>query len=188
MYISMSKKKIKFIIEKYKDYSLVLSDEEILDFEKQLKRKPIQLYVRTIDWMIKNKIEVNYKNISSLIKINITIRNKLRKLVTSLEESIRSQFLDRENISYDDVKSFEKIFHTYFKKINDSNVWSKNEKKLFEKIRGIRNDVSHIGYPIIFNKIESYIESLRELKKLSFIDNTEVENYISEIKEMTFPN
>jgi len=180
-------KKIKFLCKNFKDNNYILSEKDIADLIIQLNRKPIQLYLKTIDVIkLNNKQSLTYENVSQMIKDDIKIRNQIRNLTTSLEEAIRVEYID-QNLKLDDVDKFLKIsqdksnVYYFYNIINNLN---KNEKDLYEIIKNIRNKVSHLTYPMIFDYFKDLLIELENIKKLDFVNNKTVDSYIKKINEI----
>lgn len=176
----MNKKKIDYLKEGFQKEGYNLSAEDIKDLEKQLTRKCVLLYCLSIEYCKQEKIPITYENISELIKVNIRIRNELRNLVTSLEEMLRAKYCDLENGKFIDEEKIEKFNKLTFNKILKK-IYSKEDGKDWHEIREMRNDVSHISYPILNSKIYEYITSLNKISDKENVDKETIDNYIKRI-------
>ena len=173
--------KIDFLSKSFKENNYTLTENDIKDLRIQLDRKTIQLYLKTIDAIkLNNKKILTYQNVAGMIKADIIIRNEIRDLITPLEEAIRAKYIDK-NLELDDISKFFKIAKSgneeyYFSNIiDDLKIKDVNEKDLYEKIGKIRNKVSHLVYPMIFNYFGTLLIELEKIKKLDFVKNSTVD-------------
>jgi site-specific DNA-cytosine methylase len=184
-------KKIDFLTKSFKDNNYILSEIDIKDLKTQLYRKPVQLYFKTIDAIkLNDKKRLTYENVAGMIKADIKIRNKIRDLITSLEEAIRVKYIDK-NLELYEIDKFFEIAQSpnskyYFSNIiDDLKIKDVNEKDLYDKISKIRNKVSHLVYPMIFNYFGTLLIRLEEIKELDFVNNTIVDSYIKNINKIS---
>ena len=172
MKIKSFDKTIKLFENKY-----LLTNDEKEDLKYRLKTKSYYLYKLAIEFLEKNNIKANYQNVSNLIKLEIKIRNDVRNLITAFEEAIYNKYisyLEEKNLNIN-LKEISKI--QLNKIINE-----KLKIPILNKIRHIRNDVSHITYFIIYEKIEDLISDLKEIKNIDFINEKNINILISKIK------
>ena len=167
-------KKIKFLEEELKKYNYTLEEEEIQDLKYRLNSKPVQLYLRVIKCLYKNNEEINYKNIKKLIKLDIRIRDNIRKVITALEECIRVKYIDQKEIGFNNFDDFDKAMKENLCKVIN-NIKNLDEKKqnLLHKIRVLRNEISHIVYPIISDKFIRIINDIKSLEVIDFVKKSE---------------
>lgn len=175
------KNSVNLIKKIFKENNYILSDEDIKNLIVQLERKPPNLYKLGIEVLNNKKIIVNYKNLVKLIKLDIRIRDNLKKIISPLEESIRTTYICYKNISINENKEFFKNNEKNFSSIIEEIFGGHINKKLLEDIRDIRNLVSHLTYPIIYNKIDDILSKLERIKKIEFVDEKTIEIYIEKI-------
>ena len=172
-------KKIQYLKNTFSQNDYELIDDDIKDLKIQLKRKPIQIYLLAIKWLIKKELLVTYENVREIIKNDIKIRNNIRDIITSLEESIRVQYLDITIDSYDDFDQFyqksKSSFHDVLTKIN---------KLDLDDVRKLRNDVNHLVYFLIFNKLDDAINKLKKLRNWRHVNQWVLDKYLDSINEL----
>lgn len=170
------KDKIDFLKEKFIAKEYKLNNDDINDLVIQLERKPIQLYVLAIKLINKNKEKLNYENVKNLIKIDIRIRDNLKKIITSLEENIRNKYIDDKKIKFSNTSKIKDIYKEEFWKIIEE-----LKIKKFHLIREIRNKINHITYPLIFEEFNQIYNKLLEIRKLKIINQKIFNKYLSSI-------
>ena len=162
--------KINFLEEELKKYNYILEEEEIQDLKYRLNSKPVQLYLRVIECLYKNNEEINYKNIKKLIKLDIRIRDNIRKVITALEECIRVKYIDQKGIGFNNFDDFDKAMkENLCKVINNIKNLDEKEQNLLHKIRVLRNKTSHIVYPIISDEFIRIINDIKSLEVIDFV-------------------
>lgn len=178
--------KIKYLKKVFLNNNYELSDLDVLDLEIQLQRKPIQIYLMAIEWLIKNKYSITYQNVKELIKIDIKIRNNIRNIITSLEESIRVIYIDMKADDYSDLSKFniesKETLNNVIKTL-EKNDYSEITP-LLNDIRNIRNDVSHLVYFLIFEKLDDTLIKMNNIRKIKHIDKKVFNKYIKSINDL----
>ncbi|MGL6125391.1 MAG: hypothetical protein ACRC1F_02815 [Metamycoplasmataceae bacterium] len=178
--------KIKYLNNSFLQHKYHLNEMDIVDLEKQLVRKPIQIYLMAIEWLAKKEYPISYNNVKKLIKTDIKIRNDVRNIITSLEESIRVIYLDNQ-INEDSFYNFKEFQNKSKKSLNyiiDKDLKNSNTSEVvsrFNKIRKIRNMVGHLAYLVIFDKIDIVLKELNDIRNLKNIDKEVFDSYIDSI-------
>ncbi len=172
-------KKIQYLKNLFSQNDYELNFDDIKDLKIQLKRKPMQIYLLAIKWLVKKELLVTYENVREIIKNDIKIRNNIRNIITSLEESIRVQYLDTEVQAYDD-------FDQFYKKSKDNfrDILTKIDKLDLDYVRELRNDVNHLVYFLIFDKLNDAINKLKNLREWEHINTWVLDKYLDSIYEL----
>ena len=172
-------KKIQYLKKLFSQNDYELNFDDIQELKIQLKRKPMQIYLLTIKWLVKKELLVTYENVREIIKNDIKIRNNIRNIITSLEESIRVQYLDTEVQAYDD-------FDQFYKKSKDNfhDILNKIGKLDLDCVRQLRNDVNHLVYFLIFDKLDDAINKLKSLRKWEHVNTWVLDKYLDSIYEL----
>lgn len=163
--------KLKYIKEVFEKHKYHLKENDTKDLEVQLKRKPITLYLMAIDFLNNYNVAITYPHVQNLIKINIRIRNIIRELISALEEAVRVEYLDKNLTDIANYDEYQKFLRKSFTKI----IKDLNLKDKFNSIRWIRNNVSHLSYPLIYQDLEKIIKKLKSLKTLNFVENQTID-------------
>ena len=149
--------------------------------------KPVQLYLIAIDWLKDHQKNINYRGVEKLIKDDIKIRDKVRKIITPLEEHIRARYCADKNDPEFNIVNSAKFKNLYKKhKLNDIiSTYTRNpDKQYFRKIQYIRNNVNHLSYPLLFQDFDEILQGLDQIKKLEFVDNNKIIKLIQKIKKI----
>ena len=172
-------KKIQYLKNEFSQNYYELTDDDIKDLKIQLKRKPIQIYLLAIKWLIKKELLVTYENVRKIIKNDIKIRNNIRNIITSLEESIRVQYLD---ITIDSYDNFDQFYQK--SKLGFRDVLSKINKLDLDDVRKLRNDVNHLVYFMIFNQLDDAINKLNKFRDWEHVNQWVLDKYLESINEI----
>jgi len=163
-------KKINFLSKNFKDNNYILSEKDIADLIIQLNRKPIQLYLKTIDVIkLNNKQSLTYENVSQMIKDDIKIRNNIRNIITPFEEAIRLEYIDKI-IELGNIQKYLEFSKYSPKNPTLPSIINELKKEIYHEVRKIRNDVSHLSYPMIFGDLENILIKLNNIKNIDFVN------------------
>ena len=159
-----------------KGYEMTSAD--VADFKKQLKRKPIQLYIMAIKHLEKTFVDISYMNIVNLIKSDIKIRNEIINFITALEQNRRTIYI-KTKIKHDDIEGYKKTFKMTFSKIIKSIEHDSDAD--IDCVRVVRNKVNHLVYPVIHEEFDFLVDQLKKIRLLSFVDISVLDKLIVKI-------
>lgn len=170
--------KIEYIKKAFLNKGYQLNAKDLEDLNMQIKRKPPIIYIKSIEFLQESSIEITYNNVKNFIKKNIKIRDLVKSVVSGIEESFRTSLI-KYDATYDEYVSIKnKNFGSLIKNSKHP------ETEILLQIKNIRNNVSHLSYPIIEDNLTNIIETLLKSKEIDFIEDNRIDNIVEEIKKI----
>ena len=164
------------LIKLFSENDYILTRDNINDLEHRLTTKPYSLYYLAIDFCKKRNQSINYNEIRDLIRLDIRIRDNVKKVIAAFEEHIWCEYVGKLEENGEVINISKQMSKTSLRKII-----KQTKNPLFTPIRLIRDDVSHLTYFLIYGKFDALINGLKEIKKIDFIKNSSINKLIDNI-------
>lgn len=162
-------KDINYIINLFSKHGHKMPENDIKNLDKQINRKGSILYEQSILFLAENNINVNYDNVKNLIKTEKKISNLIWVLFNSLEENIKTLYVENEKLklNWDKFVDLSKKHKFNDMIISLSEVY---DRTIMDEVRWVRNKSAHLNYFILNNELPKVFKCLDDLKKLDWID------------------